>query len=153
MNQENDTIENLEEKLKATRFRRCFDCNHFNKEDYTCDGKRLWMPKMFRDDWYLFMTISHHPIGCKKMDERFVLSPKKRDFEICENCKHFRGGYDGRCYCCNSLGVHCGGHRWCGETREEVSSELFEKATFDLFRENECYYKNGGLLFPKENDK
>ena len=72
MNQENDTIENLEEKLKATRFRMCFDCEHFNKEDYTCDGKRLWMPKMFRDDWYLFMTISHHPIGCKKMDERFV---------------------------------------------------------------------------------
>lgn len=80
MNQENDTIENLEEKLKATRFRMCFDCEHFNKEDYTCDGKRLWMPKMFRDDWYLFMTISHHPIGCKKMDERFVSSPKKTRF-------------------------------------------------------------------------
>jgi hypothetical protein len=80
MNQDNDTIENLEEKLKATRFRMCFDCEHFNKEDYTCNGKRLWLPLMFQDDWYKILTAFHHPIGCKKMDEKFISNQKRRKY-------------------------------------------------------------------------
>ena len=152
MDKDNDAIENLEEKLKATRFRMCFDCEHFNRKNYTCDGKRLWTPKMFIDDWYQ-MTISHHPIGCKKMAERFVSSKKKRDFEICKNCKHFTQRHDGGCFCWNTFDYRAGRHTWCHETNEEISEELFEKATFDIWNKEECYYSNGEYLLLRENDK
>ena len=152
MNQDNDAIENLEEKLKATRFRMCFDCEHFNKEDYTCDGKRLWTPKMFIDDWYQ-MTISHHPIGCKKINDKFASNQKKRDFDICKNCKHFTGRYDGGCFCWNTFDYRAGQRTWCRETNEEVSKELFEKATFDIWNKEECYYTNGEHLILTEDDK
>jgi len=152
MNQDNDAIENLEEKLKATRFRMCFDCEHFNKEKYTCDGKRLWNPLMFQDCWYQ-MTTSHHPIGCKKINDKFASNQKKRDFDICKNCKHFTGRYDGGCFCWNTFDYRAGQRTWCRETNEEVSKELFEKATFDIWNKEECYYTNGEHLILTEDDK
>ena len=147
MNNELDEIERsvLEEKLKSTRFCKCFDCAHFSKSDYSCDGKRLWTLKMFEDDWYQ-MTAFHHPIGCKQMEILFKSSIKRRDFDVCRNCGHFSIRHDGGCFCWNSFELRCGRRRWCQETNEEVSRQLFEKATFKAWEPSECFYENGGNI-------
>ena len=138
-----DEQSQIEKMLKATRFNRCFDCSHFRKEDLSCDGKVLWTVLMLQDEWYLKMTPSHFPIGCKIMDEKFTSNPKRREYDICKNCRHFLERHDGGCMCWNTLEYRSGRRRWCQETNEEISSELFEKATFDIWDKDQCLYENG----------